>query len=578
MVLMLTGIGVAIDAAQAYYWNASAERAATAAALSGVIFMPNQFAASDAIPALSGNDASDRAVAEARRNRFDVADTADNVQVVPAAVPGKSNQLQVTVSRTVPTLFLSAFGIGAFKVRRTAIVSYLPPISLGQAGNQIGSTVSQLGTGNNYYFMRMEGWSADRQEGDAFTPNPAYEYGGPLNPPSQDVHQISGDTGSDTVDPGLPSRGGYNFRVNLQSPGRIQVYNAVFGPDGNGSDQNNGCENGRVGSPTGPIGPCSAGGNYFYHENDSIDTRDRTRYAAMEYTLFQANNVFIHSADTELAQFKVLPIDASNWKQSSNQYAPVGPGSPITQLYNADGSPANMAIYHSWVDVPSYTGPLDGGLVQRTMPAILPLLPAGTYRLRVDMLNPDGSSPPGTAQAHKGYSVRAVDALGAACADCAVTAWNDMAYFTPISTPGGGSFTIPLFSLPGDYAGQVVTIDIYDPGDISGAGNVDIDILDPTGAPASGTTSVYDLGTSRTSPAAPTLIGTPATATFRATAGGTTLYNGHWVEMQVPIPNTYDPTNPVWSLRYSTSTGVSAIDTVTVAVGQRGVPAHVIMS
>src|SRR5437868_5804467 len=138
IVVMLTGIGVAIDAANGYYWSTSAERAASAAAMSAVLFVPNQFTPQQAIPVGSTNDATDRALGEAKRNRFDTADAAHQVQVVPALVTGKNDQLQVTVSRSVPTMFLSAFGISTYSVKRVAIAAYLPPITLGQAGNQVG--------------------------------------------------------------------------------------------------------------------------------------------------------------------------------------------------------------------------------------------------------------------------------------------------------------------------------------------------------------------------------------------------------------------------------------------------------
>ena len=112
----------------------------------------------------------------------------------------------------------------------------------------------------------------------------------------------------------------------------------------------------------------------------------------------------------------MLPIDASDWDHNNSQYSPAGPGAPIDQRYNPDGSAANMLIYHSWADVMSYAGAQDGGLVQRTMPAGPGLLPAGTYRLRVDSLSYDGSNPPGSATAHKGYAVRALDGSGSVCA------------------------------------------------------------------------------------------------------------------------------------------------------------------
>ena len=89
-----------------------------------------------------------------------------------------------------------------------------------------------------------EGWSADRQEGDAYTPNPAVEYGAALSPPSGDVHQLSAQLATDSVDPGLPARGGYNYQVSLPAGGYVQVYNAAFAPDGAGGVPANTCENG----------------------------------------------------------------------------------------------------------------------------------------------------------------------------------------------------------------------------------------------------------------------------------------------------------------------------------------------
>jgi hypothetical protein len=583
MTVLLTGIGLAIDASQGYYYSATAERAAAAGALSGVIFMPNQFTSASAIPPGSGNDATDRAKAEGVRNGHGIV----AANVVATQVAGQTNQLQVQVTVTVSTLFMRMFGFNTYPVSRTAIAEYLAPITLGQPGSQAGSTVSQLGTGgNNFYFMREEGWSSDRGQGDAFTPNPATEYGGALVPPALDVHQISG--GNDVTDPNLPARGGYNYLVNLPAGGYLQVYNAAFAPDGNGGAHNY-CENSRVAWFLGPIGPCSLlASSYYLHEEDSVVFATDATYAAMEYTLFKVNNNFIHSTDTELAQMKVLPIDASNWAAASKQYLNVNTNATITQSYNFNGTPSNMLIYHNWVDVTNYAGAADGGLVKRTLTYGTTQLPAGTYRLRVDTLNFDGTMPPGGELSHKAYAVRALDTAGNACAACTVGAWSEMAYYTPIAPPAGGAFAIPIFQLPPAYAGRTISVDVYDAGDAFGPGNVDISILDPSGAvvkpTAPATVGVYNLGVDRASnPAsAGNLLANSATASYRAASAGSSLYNGRWIEMQVPIPSTYNPgVNPAnwtFSLQYQVGPGVTATDTVTVAVGLLGAPAHLLVS
>src|SRR5438477_124902 len=73
--LLIGGVGIAVDLAVGYMYSIAAERAAAAAALSGVVFMPDQFSSASAVPLGSRNDATDRAVDEAKRNGFDPANT-----------------------------------------------------------------------------------------------------------------------------------------------------------------------------------------------------------------------------------------------------------------------------------------------------------------------------------------------------------------------------------------------------------------------------------------------------------------------------------------------------------------------
>ena len=643
MILALfAAVGLAVDGGIGYYYNTAAERAAAAAALSGVIFMPGQFAPADAIPAGSGNDATDRAITEARRNGFSTANTTDNVTVTVARVPGFDNKVSVTVSRYVPVYFMQVFGLSRYLVSRTAIATYLPPLSLGQPGTQTGSTTSQLGSaGNNYFFTRTEGWSTDRQQGDAFTPNPA---GSSLGA-SSDVHAISRTQGSDPVGASLPDRGGYNYLVNLPSGGYIEVYNAIFGPDNapalvggngpssqgwagsppNGTTHNN-CEN-HIANNKKSYDQCSSGGSYYLHEEDSMDfssygTAQKSLYSAMEYTVEKVNTPFIRASDSIVSQVIVYPVDASGyWRTPDNctgqckpskNYNPINNlGTYITQDYSPQGNPTNMLTYHAWADITNYTGIGDGGTFQRIVTPAPGPLPAGTYRLRVDTLGFDGTNPPTNGvslggQAHKGYAVRVEDAAGygsGTCAGCSVGAWDDMAIYTPISVAAGGHFDIPIFKVPPDYAGQTITVDVYDPGDISGGGNVDLFILDNAGnavtvaSPAA--IRIWDVGLTRTNsgavvpctgtggltnPPTPCVIstGSPQVATVRATTGGNTNFNGHWLRFEVPVASTYAPgTNPNnwwWSLRYQISSNVTATDTITVAIGLKGNPAHLLQS
>jgi hypothetical protein len=594
--LLIGGVGLAVDVAIGYLYSVAAERAAAAAALSGVIFMPDQWSNAQAVPVGSRNDATDRAVDEAKRNGFTNGDPATGTTVTPYQVAGHPNQLKVAVSRNVPVFFMELFGFGTYRVTRSATAAYLPPISLGQPGSQMGTPLSELGR-SGYFYLRTEGWLTDRGQGDAYTPNPM----GGSSGASDDVHSISYQNGTEPRDITVSDRGGYNFRVTIPSGGPggvIQVYNAAFAPDGTRGAANF-CDNN---SSNPAARTCSIGGNNWFHEDDygPINYDNPANYSAMRYSLYRVNNVFIRSSDVLLSQLTVYPIDARNWNQGSNQYRAMNgssPGSTFSQQYSGS-TPTNMFIYHNWVDVATYTGPQDNGMVSlRTTPSLSSYLVGGalvggTYRVRVDTLDNNGAvSVAGSqATAHKGYALRVVngDPGRTACSNCTFSGWNDMAFFTPFDAGPGGSFAMPLFQLTPDYAGLTVSIDIWDVGDISSSsGQVIINILDPSGAVASSPqgVNIYDLGPQRSNLASGnyTVWASGATgntvATFVAqdTSTGQTADN-RWIHLELPIPSTYNPPpgNYWWSMQYVTGAGTIAVDTVTVSIGLKGGPVHLV--
>jgi len=598
LVLLFGGIGLAVDAAVSYLYAIRASRTAAAAALAGVVFMPDQFNPASAVPVGSGNDATDRALSAAAKNGF--ANGVNGIVVTPAKVLGYPNQLQVTVSKPTPVFFLHLFGFSAYSVQRTAIAEYLPPLTVGQPGNHLGATAATLGRSGSgdFYFVRTEGWGTDRGQGDAFTPHPIG---------TADVHAISKDSATEVFtpdDPSLPSRGGYNYRITVGAGGGIvQVYNAAFAPD-NGLGGPNYCDN--VAAPD-PVANCAAAGSsYWFHEEDGINFSDKTTYATMQYTLFSVPNLFARNEDIKKSQLKVRPIDARNWYLSPPTYLDVNSSVTITQTYSAPTSgspPTNMKIYHSWIDVANSGGSGYGdagspSLVQwPTVYAGYPgYLPQGTYRLRVDTLNFDGASPTDMQNvAHKGYAVSVVNPDGVTpCTTCTVSAWADLCLYTPVS---GTSFSLPLFRVPPGYRGKTVNIDIWDLGDIGSGSRIDADILDPTRDPldpvaysAQGI-KIYNMGFDR-STAGSNPPGTdiyplgwqpdPTRASFIATDAGVYHSDNQWFRIVLPIPGSYDPgpdpNNWWWKLRYRAAVATTAVDTVTFAIGLKGSPAHLIQS
>jgi Putative Tad-like Flp pilus-assembly len=652
MIIVLFGtIGLAVDGGIAYYYNAAAERAAASAALAGVIFMPKQLLPADSIPALAGNDATDRALVAARRNGFDAATNGvpngpNNVTVTvsrytdPISGTIQDESLQVTVSRSVATFFMQLFGIPTLTVSRTAVAQYLKPLKLGEpcvsppGDCHTGATVSQLGNGG-FYFLRTEGWSTDRGQGDAYTPNPN---SGCASCPSTDVHQISGTKTTEVVNPSLPTPGGYNYILTVPAgfTAQIQVYNAAFAADsGPPAAAPNYCENWLL-AQNAPRAKCSPGGNYDMHEQDtppygSGNNPASSLYSAMRYTILSAPSVFIRSSDTILSQMTVYPVDASNFAVNPPTYLDINPpAKTITQQYNAiTGAPTNMLAYHAWMDVGGYvpnntcappvigapgiacagTNESESAIIKyNALGALLPNTLAGgasgaTYRLRIDTLNSDGSVGPGGTQAHKGMAVRVQNGAGTgncgtAATPCTLSALDDLAIFTPITTPGGGgNFRVPIFSVPAIYAGLTIGIDIFDPGDINaGGGSAFLSFIDPTTClpfVANGqTATIHDLLGQRSNLGTvnDTIVGNyPSGSTVEIVVNnaGVQPYNGHWLHFEIPIPAAYgppfnaacDPTlGGYWDLQYRTTAGVTAVDTITITLNLLGNPAHILRS
>ena len=144
-----------------------------------------------------------------------------------------------------------------------------------------------------------------------------------------------------------------------------------------------------------------------------------------------------------------------------------------------------------------------------------------------------------------------------------------------------------LFELSRDYAGLTVSVDLWDVGDISSTdGRLVINILDPNGNNSfPGGVNIYDLGSQRSNLASGNYAvwASAASGNTRAsfvaldTSTGQSAGN-RWVHLEIQVPASYNavPGSDWWSMQYVTGPGTVAIDTVTVAVGLKGGPVHLV--
>jgi Putative Flp pilus-assembly TadE/G-like len=187
--LMLTVViglvGIAIDTTYAWRESLRVQRAADAAALAGVVYMPSDF-----------GTASSSALAESKMNGM----TNDGTItiVTPAQVLSDPRELRVTITTQVPTFFSRIFGINSWAVSRSSLAVYILPVPMGSPENYYGSfgTYTVNGSpvvlkGPNSETMTAHGFwgsiltqGADIVNGDAYMPK---FNGSGANPNPQDT-------------------------------------------------------------------------------------------------------------------------------------------------------------------------------------------------------------------------------------------------------------------------------------------------------------------------------------------------------------------------------------------------------
>lgn len=137
LVVATVGVGclaVGIDSANWYVQVQKVQKAADAAALAGVPFLPQDMAAARA-----------RALEVARANGYDNDGTTNAVAVTAGA---KATQLKVTISARTPNQFGAIFGATATRITRSGTADYQGPAPMGSPCNTFGNEPNPGNVGN----------------------------------------------------------------------------------------------------------------------------------------------------------------------------------------------------------------------------------------------------------------------------------------------------------------------------------------------------------------------------------------------------------------------------------------------
>jgi hypothetical protein len=154
LVIMLMFAAFTVDFGSWYTRSAEIKRAADAAALAGVVWMP-EF-----------DLAQQYALAAAAKNGF--VNGQNNVVVTVEDVPNNNRQLRVTIRDTNAKQFFSRLITGGQSIGRSSLAEYVLPVPLGSPENVIGSgnlSLTNQSTTQNFW-AAVSGYCAGHESGD----------------------------------------------------------------------------------------------------------------------------------------------------------------------------------------------------------------------------------------------------------------------------------------------------------------------------------------------------------------------------------------------------------------------------
>ncbi|MEA2347082.1 MAG: hypothetical protein QOG62_869, partial [Thermoleophilaceae bacterium] len=206
-----------------------------------------------------------------------------------------------------------------------------------------------------------------------------------------------------------------------------------------------------------------------------------------------------------------------------------------------------------------------------------------TYRLHAYSTDPNSASDQNNSVALNAYAFYA-SATGGSPRVYGIGAME--AY---IRLPGGQQSEFYLAQIDAAHAGKTLVIELWDPGD-TGNLSASLQILQPTATAYSPVNFNYSAALGTTSSGASSCGGNANNGVSSVTTntGGSSQFNGCWLTIEIPLPNTYSAPHPSsdsvttetgwWKIRYTMggSTSNFSTDLTTWKVSIRGSPVHLV--
>lgn len=552
-VVLLLMSALVIDLA--WLWNNSLriQRAADAAALAGVVFLPGD--------PTSAYNAADT---EATRNGYDgYPSTLGPVTLTPIQDGSNPRRLNVKLTAPVKTFFLGLIGLNTVTITRDAHAEYVLPVPMGSPLTYYGvyklcgvsgSTIACPGiigaTGtalsSQGFFGAIEGQGSNRSTGDAFATG--------YNPRA---------TANAQYDPL-----GYDYQIEIpQNGGTVYVFDPTFCP-----------------TTSGPGGGHLGAGDHW------LDTGLSAMPVSTYYRLWDTHGTVNRGDDTRVDPTGDDSLFANEFQVDKSAAYSMASAAGGQDNNFADGAEPPLSGGGAAIDcqMGATANQGQGRYWHNRWWPLATGLAAGTYRLQVTTTDPSNPTLNKDQAFENMWSIQ-VDSPG----NPKVFGSGRMVSYANIQSGQQEFFLAQIDRAAG--AGKTLEITLFDPGDVGD--KAWIQILDPDGNVYTPATMDYQADANASaghqSGSAVTCIQTygngsatgPPAGCPNSSSGGQ-YYQNSWITIDIRLPASYgsvgltppDAQNPRneagwWKIRYTVNQGN---DTTTWGANIRGNPVHLV--
>ena len=490
LLMVLMGLAAfAVDVGNWYVVGQQEQRAADAAAMAGVTYLP-------------GNQSLAMTTAQnySKLNGFQ---DGTSLTTVTPAIDGRSTRLRVTVSRQVSNFFGSLLGVPSTTIGRSAVADFAGPVPMGSPCNEFGNDPDPAANRSNAcagvlgeMWANVNSPSSSKGNGDAYQSNTGC---------GASVDGCTGTTNNDYATDGYY----YTVSVKASMPSlTVELFDPVWVNTGLSCDTN--FSSGSTDATT-AVSDLVSDGVTRYKRNVTGATPFYSPYCTGD-NLYGGTQVMN-------TQFTLRDPGTSPWDTST---FPVHAGCQKTYA-GYSGTLFNALDQYTSGTTPrgTYNAAITDGFRRWTTLCTIANPVLGEYLIQVKS-NVGGN--PNNANAGNRFAIRAYGSGAGDKESLSIYGREKMGIY---SNKPGVTTEFHLARVPTAAAGQVLNVILFDVGDSTTAGTVKIIYPpDAVGGPFTGCVGTLSSGS-------------PVNLTDCSLTVNNSTHNGKWQSVAVPIPASY---------------------------------------